>query len=108
MRLNMSRLSSVRCGSIYPSWRKRASGELTANGAGFYLTRSPDFPRAASTWDMWGSAPDITERKKTEQSLQFQNSLIRAIHEVSLDGILVVSDDYLIASHNKKFKEVWQ
>jgi PAS domain S-box-containing protein len=55
-----------------------------------------------------GLSPDITERKKTEQSLQFQNSLIRAIHEVSLDGILVVSDDYLITSHNKKFKQVWQ
>ena len=55
-----------------------------------------------------GLSPDITARKQTEQSLQFQNSLIRAILEVSLDGILVVTDGGLIASHNKKFKEVWQ
>jgi len=33
---------------------------------------------------------DITERRKVEQTLHFQNSLIRAIQEVSLDGILVV------------------
>jgi PAS domain S-box-containing protein len=39
---------------------------------------------------------------------QFQHSLIRAIQEVSLDGILVVTNDNCIASHNKRFKEVWQ
>ena len=55
-----------------------------------------------------GVSLDITGRKQSEQSLQFQNSLIRAIHEVSLDGILVVTDDNVIASHNQRFKEVWQ
>jgi PAS domain S-box-containing protein len=55
-----------------------------------------------------GISPDITERKHSEQALQFQHSLIRAIHEVSLDGILVVTGDKLIASHNKRFKEIWQ
>jgi len=51
---------------------------------------------------------NITERKQAEQSLQFQHSLIRAIHEVLLDGILVVTEDNHIASHNNRFKEVWQ
>ncbi len=55
-----------------------------------------------------GLSPDITERKRNEQALQFQHSLIRAIHEVSLDGILVVNNENCIASHNKRFKEVWQ
>ncbi|MGD0095557.1 MAG: PAS domain S-box protein [Terracidiphilus sp.] len=65
---------------------------------------------------------NISERKTIEEALHlakskaeaeakllsFQHSLIRAIHEVSLDGILVVTDDHHIASHNKRFKEVWQ
>jgi PAS domain S-box-containing protein len=55
-----------------------------------------------------GLSPDITERKQAEQARQFQHSLIRAIHEVSLDGILVVNNEQLIVSHNQRFKEVWQ
>jgi PAS domain S-box-containing protein len=68
-------------------------------------------PRLAANGEYLGHVGvslDITERKHSEQSLQFQNSLIRAIHEVSLDGILVVTDENRIASHNQRFKEVWQ
>jgi two-component system sensor histidine kinase/response regulator len=39
---------------------------------------------------------------------EFTNSLIRAIYEVSPDGILVVDDQNVIVSHNKRFLEVWQ
>jgi PAS domain S-box-containing protein len=55
-----------------------------------------------------GLSPDITERKQAGQSSQFQHSLIRAIHEVSLDGILVVNDENLIVSHNRRFLDVWR
>jgi PAS domain S-box-containing protein len=51
---------------------------------------------------------DVTERTRAVQSLRFQNSLIRAIHEASLDGILVLGDDVRIVSHNRRFKEIWQ
>jgi PAS domain S-box-containing protein len=51
---------------------------------------------------------NITERKQAEKALQFQHSLIRAIHEVSLDGILVISDEKFIVSHNQRFKDIWQ
>jgi PAS domain S-box-containing protein len=51
---------------------------------------------------------DITARKRAEQAFQFQHSLIRAIHAVSLDGILVVNEENRIASHNERFKEIWQ
>ena len=54
------------------------------------------------------SARTSPSASKTEQALQFQHSLIRAIHEVSLDGILVVNDENLIVSHNKKFLDVWR
>ena len=55
-----------------------------------------------------GLSGDFTDRKQAEEALQFQNSLIRAIHEVSLDGILVINDENRIAAHNKRFKEVWR
>ena len=51
---------------------------------------------------------DITERRKAEQELQFQLSLIRAIHEVSLDGIIVVDDENVILAHNKRYLDVWR
>jgi PAS domain S-box-containing protein len=55
-----------------------------------------------------GLSPDITERKQAEQALQFQDSLNRAIQEVSLDGILVVNQDGMIVSYNQRFLNVWQ
>jgi PAS domain S-box-containing protein len=51
---------------------------------------------------------NISERKQAEQSLQFQLSLNRAIKEGTLDGILVITDDKHVASHNERFKEIWQ
>lgn len=39
---------------------------------------------------------------------KFHHSLICAIHEVSLDGILVVNSEGNVVSHNKRFLDVWQ
>ena len=39
---------------------------------------------------------------------EFTYSLIRAIYDVSPDGILVVDDGDVVVSHNKRFLEVWQ
>jgi PAS domain S-box-containing protein len=55
-----------------------------------------------------GTSQDITERKQNEAALQFHHSLISAILDVSLDGILVVNDENLIVLHNRKFLEVWR
>ena len=65
---------------------------------------------------------DITERKRAEEASRlakltaevearhrdFQHSLISAILDVSLDGILVVNDTGNVVSHNKKFLDVWK
>ena len=51
---------------------------------------------------------DITERRQTEEALEFQNSLIRAIQEVSMDGILVADAAGNITSYTKRFLDVWQ
>jgi PAS domain S-box-containing protein len=68
----------------------------------------PRFSSDGEFLGLVGISRDITERKQNEQSLQFQHSIIRAIHEVSLDGILVVNKAQCIVSHNQRFKEVWQ
>ena len=52
----------------------------------------PRFSPGGEFLGLVGTRQDITERKQTEQALQFQNSLIRAIHEVSLDGVAMVKD----------------
>ncbi len=51
---------------------------------------------------------DITERKHAEQSREFHHSLIRAIHEVSPAGILVVDENGNVVSINRRFAEVWR
>ncbi len=55
-----------------------------------------------------GLCPDITEYKQAEQARQFQHSVIRAIHEVSLDGIVVVDHHKLVVSHNQRFLDIWR
>ena len=51
---------------------------------------------------------DISQRKRAEQAREFQQSLLRAIHEVSLDGILVVGTEGNVVSYNRRFAEVWR
>ena len=52
---------------------------------------------------------EAKERVETEaKNRQFQHSLVDAIHEVSLDGILVVNKDEIVVSCNQRFFDVWQ
>jgi diguanylate cyclase (GGDEF)-like protein/PAS domain S-box-containing protein len=51
---------------------------------------------------------DITERKQLEASRAFHHSLIRAIYEVSLEGILVVNNEGKVVSYNNRFTDVWK
>lgn len=86
-------------------WRvRRADGEWRLLGTNAEPRLSPDGKYMGHI----GLCADITERKQAERKLQFQHSVIRAIHEVSLDGILVVNNAQCIVSHNQRFKEVWQ
>ena len=51
---------------------------------------------------------DVTERKRTEQLRAFHHSVIRAIYDVSLEGILVVNSEGYVVSYNQRFSEIWK
>lgn len=50
---------------------------------------------------------DIGRRKAAEQEREFQSSLLRAILDVSLDGVLVVSEEGYIVTSNNRLYDVW-
>jgi hypothetical protein len=52
-----------------------------------------------------GVIQDITDRKKSEEDLAFNNLLLRTQQEASVDGILVVDENDKIISYNQKFIE---
>lgn len=54
-----------------------------------------------------GLTADITERAEAEKHRQFEFSLISAIHDESLEGILVVNEEGKIVSINQPFMELW-
>ncbi len=49
---------------------------------------------------------DITERKRAEEALAFQNILLSAQQEASIDGLLVVDESARILSYNRRFVEI--
>jgi len=49
---------------------------------------------------------DITERKRTEEALVFQNILLSTQQEASIDGLLVVDENTRILSFNRRFVEI--
>jgi PAS domain S-box-containing protein len=50
---------------------------------------------------------DITERKEAERELQSSVSLLRSTLEATSEGVLVVSNDGMITSHNKRMTQMW-
>lgn len=50
---------------------------------------------------------DITEKKRFEEDLRFQNILLKTEQESSIDGILIVDNKGEIINYNKRFAEIW-
>lgn len=83
------------------------------NAAGTYLWAESSLrivrdPRTGAPSGLLNIVRDITERKRGDESRAFQHSVMRAIHGVSLDGILVVNNEGNIVSYNKRFTDIWQ
>ena len=51
---------------------------------------------------------DITTRKRTEDNLKYQTTLLEALTESVLDGILIVSTDGRMLYSNQRFHEIWK
>ncbi len=65
-------------------------------------------PRSGAPKGVLNIIRDISERKRAEQSREFHQSLLGAIHEVSLDAVLVVNEEGKAVSYNRRFAEVWR
>ena len=48
---------------------------------------------------------EISKRKRIEQARDFHQSVLTAIHDVSLDGVLVVDQNGMVVSYNRRFYE---
>lgn len=49
---------------------------------------------------------DVTERKRAEDAVAFQNVLLSTQQEASIDGLLVVDGNAKIISYNRRFAEI--
>ena len=54
-----------------------------------------------------GTFRNITDRKKQEQELRYQKTLLEAQREVAPEGVLVISPSGKIVSYNRKLVEMW-
>jgi two-component system, cell cycle sensor histidine kinase and response regulator CckA len=52
-------------------------------------------------------ARDISERKRIEKELRFQQAMLTTERELTLDGILVVDDHSQVLSFNGRFGQMW-
>jgi len=50
---------------------------------------------------------ELADRKQAEEKLQFQNALLEAQSEATLDGILVVSEKQKWLFYNQRFVQIW-
>jgi PAS domain S-box-containing protein len=50
---------------------------------------------------------EINERTRAEEELRLQQILLESQNETSLDGVLVVSVEGKIISHNRRFLDIW-
>ena len=81
----------------------------TKDGSTRYMLRRlvPILDDAGDVVRMLTYSVDITERVESARVLRFQKTLLEAEGEASIDGILVVSPEGHILSHNTRFVQMW-
>ena len=92
-------------GAILECRVRRRSGDYIWVEANLRVVRDP---KSGKPCGLLNIVRDISERKRAEQLREFHLSLLAAIHEVSLDGILVVNEENKVVSYNNRFSDVWK
>jgi len=74
----------------------------------FIITKATYTDADGAVAGIVGVMMDITERKRAEEALAFNNTILRTQQELSLDGILVVNEHGEILSLNQRFVDMWE
>src|SRR5262249_15068952 len=70
-------------------------------------TRAPDEPLLRTITTLASQIGQFIERKRAEEALRFQKSLLESQSEAAIDGILVVSREGVMVSFNRRFGQIW-
>lgn len=69
---------------------------------------APIFGKNGEVVRLLGTAMPITESRRAEEALRYQNLLLTAQQETTPDGILVIDQRGQIRSWNRRYLEIWQ
>jgi PAS domain S-box-containing protein len=69
--------------------------------------RPPDEALVRTLSAMVSQLAQFMERKRAQEALWFQKSLLESQSEAALDGILVVSREGVMVSFNRRFGQIW-
>jgi len=69
--------------------------------------REPDEALVRTINTVGSQITQFIERKRAEEDLRFQKSLLESQSEAAIDGILVVSRDGVMTSFNRRFTQMW-
>src|SRR5262249_13802371 len=70
-------------------------------------TQEPDEPLVRTLNAVASQISQFIERKRAEEDLRFQKSLLESQSEAAIDGILVVSGAGVMTSFNRRFAQMW-
>ncbi len=70
-------------------------------------TREPDEALILTVEALASQIGQFMERKRAEETLRFQKSLLESQSEAAIDGILVVSREGVMTSFNRRFTQMW-
>jgi PAS domain S-box-containing protein len=87
----------------------RSQGQVTGVIECFSHGVQPPDPELLALLAAVGSQiGQFTARRRAEEALRFQKTVLESQSEAAIDGILVVGHDDRILSHNGRFVEIWR